>query len=33
MLNVPPPAAEFGCAGQDGYFDSIKIWNAEPAGK
>jgi hypothetical protein len=22
---------EFGCAGQDGHFDDIKIWNAEPA--
>ena len=22
---------EFGCAGKDGYFDDIKIWNAEPA--
>jgi hypothetical protein len=22
---------EFGCAGRDGYFDDIKIWNAEPA--
>lgn len=22
---------EFGCMGQDGYFDDIKIWNAEPA--
>jgi hypothetical protein len=22
---------ELGCAGQDGYFDDIKIWNAEPA--
>lgn len=21
---------EFGCAGQDGFFDDIKIWNAEP---
>ena len=21
---------EFGCAGQDGYFDDVKIWNAEP---
>jgi hypothetical protein len=21
---------EFGCAGKDGYFDDIKIWNAEP---
>jgi hypothetical protein len=22
---------EFGCAGKDGYFDDIKIWNAEAA--
>jgi len=22
---------EFGCMGHDGYFDDIKIWNAEPA--
>ncbi len=22
---------EFGCAGKDGFFDEIKIWNAEPA--
>jgi len=22
---------EFGCAGKDGYFDDIKVWNAEPA--
>jgi hypothetical protein len=22
---------EFGCMGQDGFFDDIKIWNAEPA--
>ena len=22
---------EFGCQGKDGYFDDIKIWNAEPA--
>jgi hypothetical protein len=22
---------EFGCQGKDGYFDNIKIWNAEPA--
>ena len=22
---------ELGCAGKDGYFDDIKIWNAEPA--
>lgn len=22
---------EFGCAGKDGYFDDVKIWNAEPA--
>jgi hypothetical protein len=22
---------EFGCAGKDGFFDDIKIWNAEPA--
>jgi hypothetical protein len=22
---------EFGCMGKDGYFDDIKIWNAEPA--
>jgi len=22
---------EFGCGGKDGYFDDIKIWNAEPA--
>jgi hypothetical protein len=22
---------EFGCAGKDGYFDDIQIWNAEPA--
>src|SRR6185312_11331245 len=21
---------EFGCAGKDGYFDDVKIWNAEP---
>ena len=21
---------EFGCAGHDGYFDDIKVWNAEP---
>jgi hypothetical protein len=21
---------EFGCQGKDGYFDDIKIWNAEP---
>ena len=21
---------ELGCGGQDGYFDDIKIWNAEP---
>jgi hypothetical protein len=21
---------EFGCIGKDGYFDEIKIWNAEP---
>lgn len=24
---------EFGCAGADGYFDDIKIWNAEPVKK
>jgi len=23
---------EFGCAGQDGYFDDLKIWNAAPVG-
>jgi hypothetical protein len=22
---------EFGCAGKDGFFDDIKVWNAEPA--
>ena len=22
---------EFGCGGKDGYFDDIKVWNAEPA--
>jgi hypothetical protein len=22
---------EFGCAGKDGFFDDVKIWNAEPA--
>jgi hypothetical protein len=22
---------EFGCMGQDGYIDDVKIWNAEPA--
>jgi hypothetical protein len=24
---------EFGVAGKDGYFDDLKVWNAEPAGK
>lgn len=24
---------ELGCAGKDGFFDDIKIWNAEPAAK
>jgi len=23
---------EFGCMGQDGFFDDLKIWNAEPSG-
>lgn len=22
---------EFGCAGKDGFFDDVKVWNAEPA--
>ena len=22
---------EFGCGGKDGYFDDVKVWNAEPA--
>ena len=24
---------ELGVAGKDGYFDDIKVWNAEPVGK
>ena len=24
---------EFGCGGKDGFFDDVKIWNAEPVGK
>ena len=23
---------EFGCMGKDGFFDDLKVWNAEPSG-